>query len=138
MINPQNVPDEVKKVLVTQEDQFLVLDPQMVLMEFFGTRKFTEYKSVWDAIKEYNQYVFDNKVKVLKTKVEHLKEANERLVDEVQYLKWVNAEFITILKNKGVDTHAIIRDYKQKRQAVERERERMEKNKIVSKIESLK
>lgn len=134
----QNLPEHVKNVFITQEDEFLILDPQMVLMEFFGTRKFTEYKSVWDAIKEYNQYVFNNKVKVLKTKVEHLKEANERLVDEVQYLKWVNAEFITILKNKGVDTHAIIRDYKQKRQAVERERERMEKNKIVSKIESLK
>lgn len=132
------LPKEIlDRMFITQEDQNLILDKEMVLMEYFS-RVDTRGKDTWDVIKNYNKFLFDQKISVLKMKNEHLKESNEFLITEVMYLKWVSAECIDVLKQKGVDTYAIIRDAKKKREEQDRQRKHMEEQKAFTKIESLK
>jgi hypothetical protein len=125
-----NVPKEIaEQIFISQEDSMLVLDPEMVLFEFFGEKDF-KGQDFWSIVRAYNNFLFTQKVSPLKNHVQHLKESNDFYLSEIQYLKWINAECITILKNKGVDTYAIIKDYKKKRQEEDNKRKHMEEQRI--------
>lgn len=134
MIDINNIPKEIAdQILITQSAENIILDPDMVLMEFFGTRKL-DGSNVWQIIKSYNTFVFSQKVSPLKLKAIHLKEANEYLTEELEYMSICNADFITELKNHHVDVPLIMRSCREKVNQKANARKQMEEDKAIAKI----
>jgi len=129
---PQKIAEQI---LITQDDEHLVLDPQMVLFEFFNKSDYRG-RATWDIIKDYNDFIF-SKIKVLKLKNSHLKESNEYLTEELDWMTICNAEFITILKNRQIDVHQILKDCREKVTKKANARKQMEENRIMSKAAEL-
>lgn len=129
------IPNHIaEQILITQDDENLVLNPEMVLFEFFSGEK--KEGDTWSIVKAYNSFIF-TKVKILQKKIQHLKEANEYLTEELDYMAICNAEFITTLKNRHIDVHEIMKDCREKANKKANARKQMEENRIISQAASL-